>query len=147
VAEEEVEMRRALLVGMGAVLAVVLLAGPAAATYTKFIEFDLSHVNQGDDLSLRAKLVLDGSRNPPTIPPGGRDCKKEALVKAQRKNANGDWVNKGNGVTDNQGNIKIVVDDQQGRWRLVKPRHLTEDPVKDCFKAVSRSKRHRHGSG
>ena len=137
-------MRRALLVGMGATLALVLIAGPALATYTKFINVELHHVQGG--LSIRGKLVLDGFRNPPTIPPGGRNCKKEAPIKAQRKNRNGEWVTKGEGATDNEGNVKIVVNDQTGKWRLFKPQHFTESPVKQCFKAASSAKRHRHNN-
>jgi hypothetical protein len=144
--KEEVEMRRALLVGMGAALAVVLIATPALATYTKFVDVDLNHVGQGNnrELSISGKLALDGRRNPTPIPPGGRNCRYDAPIEAQRKNRQGNWVTKGEGTTNNNGVVKILVDDQPGKWRLKKPRHTTEEPEKDCFSAVSNVKRHRH---
>ena len=137
-------MRRKVVVLMGVSVITLLIAGTANATYVDFRFVRDEHGGRDrEDLKVTGDLrVAPSPPNPVPIPPGGENCHKQALIVLEKRRGPGNWVEKGDDTTNNQGEFKILANDVEGKYRVVAENHLSGE--KQCFTEISDTFRHRH---
>jgi hypothetical protein len=130
-----------MLVAVGMVGGLVMVPAQPANAYYLFLEWmGLSHSDGELEWAalLEAGLVPFSAAGDPL-----KECIQRRPVKLQRRTASGSWKTVDKAKSNLKGKVRATAPDRKGSYRMLAPRFTSESGY-DCYKGVSKVKRHRH---